>query len=50
MLGSLSELEHLYKILDNGTSADRQLQVYEETKSLEAVVDHVLDETVMGVL
>ncbi len=50
MLGSLSELEHLYKILDHGTSADRQLQVYEETKSLEAVVDHVLDETVAGVI
>ncbi len=48
-LGSRQELAHLEKMLNEGTSADRQLRVYEETKSLESVVDHVLDETMLGV-
>jgi len=48
-LGSRKELETIEKILENGTSADRQLQRYEETGSLEAVVDQVLEETMLGV-
>jgi carboxylate-amine ligase len=42
------ELEHIYTILNKGTSADRQLAVYHETNSLEAVVDHLAEETVLG--
>jgi carboxylate-amine ligase len=47
-LGSRQDLEHLYTILKEGTSADRQLRRYEETQSLEAVVDMLAEETVMG--
>ncbi len=44
-----NEVEYVRQILENGTSADRQRAVYEKTGSFEAVVDHVLDETMMGV-
>ncbi len=36
------------RILREGTSADRQLRVYKETGSLKAVVDHLIQETSMG--
>ena len=49
-LGSRREIEYAYRILDEGTSADRQLAVYERTKDLKAVVDHVIRETEEGVL
>jgi carboxylate-amine ligase len=48
-LGSRDEISHIETILDQGTSADRQLAVYEETGSLEAVVDLILEETMMGI-
>ncbi|MBI4484806.1 MAG: carboxylate-amine ligase [Acidobacteria bacterium] len=44
-LGSRRELEYVKKILAEGTSADRQLQVYRETGDLRAVVRSVVDET-----
>ncbi len=47
-LGSRSEVEYVYKILDMGTSADRQLRVWKETNSLEAIVDHLVLETMQG--
>ena len=47
-LGSREEVENTYKILENGTGADRQLAVYEKTNSLEKVVDFIIDETVSG--
>ena len=51
LLGSRAELDYIKNVmLVQGTSADRQLRVYEETGSLEMVVDHVLDETMRGVL
>ena len=40
-LGSRHAISHVHKILENGTGADRQLKVFEETKSLEAVVDYI---------
>src|SRR5215212_1225442 len=49
-LGSRKEIEYVHTILANGTSADRQLKVYEETGDLKAVVDHVMAETIDGVL
>src|SRR6185369_4795708 len=49
-LGSRKEIEYVHTILAGGTSADRQLKVYEETGDLKTVVDHVMAETVDGVL
>ncbi len=44
-LGNRPYLERIYTILETGTSADRQLAVYERTGSLSAVVDHLVEET-----
>lgn len=48
-LGSRKEVEYAYRILDEGTSADRQLRVFKETGDLKAVVDHLIRETEEGV-
>jgi carboxylate-amine ligase len=47
-LGVRKEVEYVHTILAEGTSADRQLAVYERTKDLAAVVDHVVAETRSG--
>jgi carboxylate-amine ligase len=47
-LGSRKEAEYAYTILQKGTSADRQLAVYRATGSVEAVVDHLREETLIG--
>jgi carboxylate-amine ligase len=47
-LGSRKEVEYLETLLRDGTSADRQLEVYRKTQSLEAVVDHLVEETKAG--
>jgi glutamate---cysteine ligase / carboxylate-amine ligase len=47
-LGSRKEVEYVHTILERGTGADRQLQIYEERKSLEAVVDYMVQETKFG--
>lgn len=47
-LGTREEIENIRNILKNGTSADRQLRKFEETQSMEAVVDMLAEETVMG--
>lgn len=44
-LGSRKEIEYVYHILDNGTGAKRQLAVFEETGSLQSVVDHIIEQT-----
>lgn len=44
-LGTWEQVEHAYRIMEEGTSADRQLQVYREAGDLEAVVDHLIRET-----
>ena len=51
-LGSRQQIEVIYRILERGTSADRQLRVYQEhggdansTEALRAVVDHLVRET-----
>jgi len=49
-LGSRREVEYAYRILDEGTSADRQLAAYERTGDLKAVVDQLIRETEEGVL
>jgi carboxylate-amine ligase len=48
-LGSRAEVEHLHRILADGTSADRQLAVYRETGDLRAVVRHLVHETRAGI-
>lgn len=47
-LGLRSEVEYVHTILEEGTSADRQLAVYEETGDLKAVVDRIVEETLEG--
>jgi glutamate---cysteine ligase / carboxylate-amine ligase len=44
-LGSRAHVNYVHTILENGTSADRQLRVYRETNDLKAVVQHVVQET-----
>jgi carboxylate-amine ligase len=44
-LGSREAVEYVHTVLREGTSADRQLAVYRDTGSLEAVVRHIVDET-----
>jgi carboxylate-amine ligase len=56
-LGALSHVEHVRSIVAHGTSADRQRAVYqdaitggaEEQDALNAVVDHLIAETMEGV-
>jgi len=47
-LGSREEVDYIHKILDNGTGADRQLKVWEETKDIKKVVDLIIEETHQG--
>ncbi len=48
-LGSRSETDRVREILKNGTGADQQLAVYEETKDLKKVVDYVIAQTTKGI-
>ncbi len=55
-LDSRTEIGHLKTMLEEGTSADRQLKVYHcalndgaaEREALHAVVDHLIEETALG--
>ncbi|HEY4979101.1 MAG TPA: carboxylate-amine ligase [Candidatus Acidoferrum sp.] len=44
-LGSRSAVEYVHTILNNGTSAERQLRIYEQTGDLKDVVRHLVTET-----
>ena len=56
-LGSVQDVVYIQTILENGTSADRQLAAYRHARdegadskeALQAVVDHICRETVLGV-
>ena len=49
-LGCRREVQYAFQILRNGTSADRQLAVYDRTGGdMKAVVDHLVVETLEGV-
>lgn len=48
-LGSREEIAYIHKILETGTGAVRQIAVFEETGSLEKVVDYIIDETLVGI-
>ncbi len=47
-LGTRDEVEYAYTILEEGTSADRQLETFAETGELKAVVDRLIRETAEG--
>ncbi len=49
-LGSRKEVEYAYKILEHGTSADRQLATFKKTGSMRSVVDQLIHETEEGVI
>jgi glutamate---cysteine ligase / carboxylate-amine ligase len=49
-LGSRKEVEYAYRILDQGTSADRQVARFRQTGDLNAVVDALIMETAEGVV
>jgi carboxylate-amine ligase len=49
-LGSREDIDYIYTMLENGTSADRQLRAYQESGGdLRAVVDLLAKETIEGV-
>ena len=48
-LGSRKEIEYVHTILQNGTSADRQLRKFSETGNLNDVVDQLIEETMEGI-
>jgi len=48
-LGSRREVEYAFRILRDGTSADRQLATFARTGDLNAVVDQLIAETAEGV-
>jgi carboxylate-amine ligase len=56
-LGCVDDIQHVHKILTAGTSAHRQVSVYENAvgegaspeEATRAVVDHLIDETARGV-
>jgi len=47
-LGSRKEIDYIHEIMKMGTGADRQLAVYEQTGSMNAVVDYIVSETKIG--
>jgi carboxylate-amine ligase len=48
-LGTRKEVEYAYRILEEGTSADRQLAMFRQTGDLKDVVDLIVRETAEGV-
>lgn len=47
-LNSREEIDHIGRILETGTSADRQLRVWEETHDIKAVAQMLVEETMSG--
>jgi carboxylate-amine ligase len=47
-LGSREQLDYIHEILRTGTGADRQVEVYNQTKDTKAVVDYIVYETHRG--
>jgi glutamate---cysteine ligase / carboxylate-amine ligase len=48
-LGSRHRLAYVNKIIENGTGADRQLAVFEQTKNLVSVVDYIRGNFLTGI-
>jgi carboxylate-amine ligase len=49
-LGSRSAMQYIHTIMNEGTSAERQLRVYQETGDLKEVVRHLVTETRSSVM
>jgi carboxylate-amine ligase len=49
IFGTKDKMERIVHIAKNGTSAHRQLEVYEKTKDLKDVVDWLIAETMRGI-
>lgn len=49
-LGSRKDVEYVHTVLKEGTSADRQLDVFRRTEDLKEVVKHIVHETKAGIL
>jgi carboxylate-amine ligase len=47
-LDSREELSYIHTMLKEGSGADRQLRVYQETGDLKKVVDYIIEETEAG--
>ncbi|HXM32573.1 MAG TPA: carboxylate-amine ligase, partial [Chthoniobacterales bacterium] len=47
-LGSKREMQHIERIMREGTGADRQLEVFHRTTDMKAVVDQIVAETYEG--
>jgi carboxylate-amine ligase len=47
-LGTIKEMAHVERIIREGTGADRQLEVFERTQDMKAVVDQIVEETYEG--
>lgn len=47
-LGSRKEINYIYQMMEQGTGADRQLAVFEQTGDLKKVVDYIVSETSAG--
>jgi glutamate---cysteine ligase / carboxylate-amine ligase len=45
-LGSRKEVEHALKIIERGSSANQQLEIFKETGDVKTVVDWLIEETV----
>ncbi len=48
-LGSRHEINYVHQILEHGTGADRQLQVYGKNQNFTDVVDYITSQTLKGV-
>lgn len=48
-LGSRDAVNYVHTILEKGTGADRQLEIYNESNSLVSVVDYIMEQTLKGV-
>ena len=49
-LGNQREIEHIERVIREGTGADRQLAVWERTQDMKAVVDQIVAETNEGLV
>lgn len=47
-LGSRNEIQYVKKILEMGTGADRQLEVWDQSSDMKNVVDYIIEETNIG--
>jgi carboxylate-amine ligase len=47
-LGSQEEISYIWRMLENGNGASRQLRVFNETRDLKKVVDYMIEETEHG--